>query len=516
MTLFFVGAIALVLTPGVMVFCQDAGLRQQMCENMHSLAGTVSVESGKIFKRMTARQGHSGSADSVGVAKFSSGTALSGLSAAGSGAGAGATGNAGPGDGSSVNLADDKQNSGNNESSQADMANNVSMVDQAVSVLTAQIAKDPNNPSLHNRLGLIYASVGELRRAESQFNQAIDLSREQLAQLNNELNTKKANGEIAQASQIMLTANQMELELSSAHSNLARVFEKLGQQSKVVAQLDQLNKDVIIASGPSQAVAVAPAVVARVASKSALAAASGNVKKVSPQLVANVAKAQALIQAGRPNEAVVQLKAALAIDPDLAEAHEELGKISLSSGNVPQAIEELTRACALNPGKASVHAALGVAYQYKGRQKEAIAQFNRAIALDSKDASSLFNLGNAYAAGGQNSEAMASYKKAVAIDPNMAVAHNNMGSLYALNNNNTAAIKEFEAALAQAPGMASAHYGLGLALYRSQDYAAASREFKAAVTLNPSLVDAHHKIAMCEKQSGRLPRQRLFQHVAMR
>ena len=514
LTLFFVGGIALVLTPAVMVFCQDASLRQQMCENVHTFSATVSAESTKFLKRLSSGQigqsgGHLSQIGQNGAAQSSGSGANSNLS----------LGNDEKSEKGSATQSESTANSENpargDNLSSTDMASNVSMVDQAVSVLTAQIAKDPNNASLHNRLGLIYASVGELKRAESQFNLAIDLSREQLAQLNTDLKAKKASGEIAQASQIMLTANQMELELSSAHSNLARVFEKLGQQSKVVAQLDQLNKDVVIGEGPIQAAAVSPAVVARASSLNSSISGAADAPKVSPQLVASLAKAQALLQAGRPQEAVVQLRMVLSIDPNLAEAHEELGKIGLSCGNVPQAIEELTKARDLTPNKASVHAALGVAYQYKGRLKEAIGEFTRALALNNKDASSAFNLGNAYAAGNQNKEAIACYRKALAIEPKMAVAHNNLASLYSLNNNGEAAVKEFEAALSLAPGMPSAHYGLGLALYRMHDYAAASREFKAAVTLNPSLIDAHHKIAMCEKQGGR-PARHLYQHVAMR
>jgi tetratricopeptide (TPR) repeat protein len=393
------------------------------------------------------------------------------------------------------------------------MASNVSMVDQAVAVLSAQIARDPNNPALHNRLGLIYASVGELQRAESQFNQAIDRSREQLGALNSELTAKKEKGQIAQASQIMLEANQMELELSSAHSNLARVFEKLGQQSKVMAQLDQLNKDVIIGDGPSNAVKVAP--VASVVKAVVAAPPVTSAKKISSELVVTLAKAQALIQAGRPNEATTQLRAVLAMDPGLAQAHEQLGSIALASGNVAQAIDELTRARDIAPNKAATRAALGIAYQYKGRLKEAIVEFRAALALNPKDCSSAFNLGNAYASIGKNNEATSCYQKAVAIDPNMAAAHNNLGSLYSIKGNHDSAVKEFESALALAPGMYSAHYGLGLALYRTQDYAAASREFKTALSLNPALVDAHNKIAMCDRQSGQTSKH-LYQDVAMR
>ncbi len=502
------GAAALIVTPGVMVFCQDAALRQEMCEGVHNFASTVSLQAHKLIKSASSAGSFSGTSGSDHIAKVSddrqpgkhknSTNSTSSQNLATS-----AAGDAAPG----ASLAGGKNAS--------DMASSVSMVDQAVSVLTAQIAKDPSNPALHNRLGLIYASVGEMRRAEAQFDQAVESSREKLQDLNAQLTEKKEAGQIAQASQLMLDINQIDLELSSAHSNLARVFEKLGQQSKVVAQLEQLNKDVVIGEGPGS-VTVSPVVTAPkpIAIKTAGPSDSGP-KKVSVQLVATVAKAHALLQAGRVSEATPLLKAAITMDPSLVDAREQLGTISLSQGNFGQAVEQLSRARDLAPNKASIHAELGVAYQYKGKIKEAIAEFARAVALNPKDASSAFNLGNAYAAQGKNDDAISCYKKAAAIDPNMAVAHNNLGSLYSIKGNYEAAAREFESALTLAPKMDSAHYGLGLALYHTQDFGAASREFQAALALNPNLVDAHQKIALCQRQSGQLSKH-MYQDVAMR
>ncbi len=507
LTPFFVGGIALVLTPAVMVFCQDAALRQQMCEGAHSFGASVTQQAHKLFRN--ASQG--------GIVDSRSETAEAGVKTGGPGSGKP------KGKGPALTAISSTSSSSSSSTSTSpstaptpsEVASSVSMVDQAVSVLSAQIAKDPNNPALHNRLGLIYASVGEMQRAEMQFNQAVDGSREQLRDLNAQLSAKKDAGQIAQASQLMLDINQLELELSSAHSNLARVFEKLGQQSKVLAQLEQLNKDVIIGEHPSNA-AVSPAVVAPkpVAIKSA-AGAEAAPKKVSLQLVATLAKAQALLQAGRVQEATPLLHAALAIDPNISDVHEQLGIINLNAGNFGKAVDELNKASAISPNKGSIHAALGVAYQYKGKLKEAINEFSRAVALNPKDASSAFNLGNAYAAQGKNDDATRCYQKAVAGDPNMAVAHNNLASLYSLKGNYELAAREFEAALSLAPKMESAHYGLGLALYHTQDYGSASREFQAALAINPNLVDAQQKIAMCQKQSGQLSRH-MYQDVAMR
>ncbi|MBU6451530.1 MAG: tetratricopeptide repeat protein [Cyanobacteria bacterium REEB67] len=503
MRYFFGAALVLVLTPVGMVVYQDGALRQDMADNARNLYGNIASgltqQMARLSKVKTAQSVSTGRGIASGSLKNANGFAP--LPAASSL----------PGDKASLSGSNAQAADQAAEDNKNDVSVNVSMVDQAVSTLNGKIVADPHNPSLHNRLGLIYASVGELRLAEKQFNQAIDLSRQQLTDLNAAIVAKKESGKIDEASESMLAANQMELELSSAHSNLARVFEKLGQQSKVVAQLDQLNKDVVIGNGPSQAVAAVAAVTVPHPASS-----DGKpVKKASAELVTAFAKAQADLQSGRINEASQELHTVLGIDPDFAEAHEQLGTIALGGGNVPQALEELGRAAALNPNKASVHAALGVAYQYKGRVKEATAEFTRALALNPKDTSSAFNLGNAYAATNKTQDAINCYRKAIALSPNMAVAHNNLASLYSQKGSFDAAIKEFEATIALTPTMASAHYGLGLAYYRTGNHISAVREFKQALALNPALVDAHHKIALCERQSGQ-PRVHRHQDVAMR
>lgn len=73
---------------------------------------------------------------------------------------------------------------------------------------------------------------------------------------------------------------------------------------------------------------------------------------------------------------------ALALDPDLAEAHVVLGRLHLYRREGPQALRAFERAVELRPGDASAHAALAILHLLTGRPDEALERAERAVALD--------------------------------------------------------------------------------------------------------------------------------------
>jgi tetratricopeptide (TPR) repeat protein len=70
------------------------------------------------------------------------------------------------------------------------------------------------------------------------------------------------------------------------------------------------------------------------------------------------------------------LKSALAIDPSLAEAHYQLGKVRLRKGQASDAVSHLQQAAKLDPRNPEIHFALSRAYRRLGRQEEANQQMD--------------------------------------------------------------------------------------------------------------------------------------------
>jgi len=86
----------------------------------------------------------------------------------------------------------------------------------------------------------------------------------------------------------------------------------------------------------------------------------------------------------------------------------------------------------INPDNAEAHDNLGNTLLQTGRTLEAIDQYKQAVRLNPNYADARSNLGAALGQIGQISEAIEQFKAALRINPNDIVAQNNLATLEAL------------------------------------------------------------------------------------
>jgi len=108
------------------------------------------------------------------------------------------------------------------------------------------------------------------------------------------------------------------------------------------------------------------------------------------------------------------------------------GSEAYKAKNYDEAIKCLTKAIAINPNCAEVHYNLGLAYRGKGMLDKAISEYKKAIAIEPNIVVVHYNLGNAYHRKGMLDKAISEYKKAIAIEPSDASAHYNLGITYGM------------------------------------------------------------------------------------
>ncbi len=108
---------------------------------------------------------------------------------------------------------------------------------------------------------------------------------------------------------------------------------------------------------------------------------------------------------------------AIALAPDRAEAHNELGNVRLELGWLDGAVAAYRRAVGLRPDFAEAHNNLGWALQELDKLDEAVAAHRRAIALKPGFASAHKNLGVAGRKLGWTDGAMAAYRRVVELEP---------------------------------------------------------------------------------------------------
>src|SRR6185295_8317285 len=99
------------------------------------------------------------------------------------------------------------------------------------------------------------------------------------------------------------------------------------------------------------------------------------------------------VKSGQPVKGRAALERALAMQPDLSEANNDLGALLAQGGDVPAAIEKFRAALASTPDYPDALNNLGYALLLTGRPEEARALYERALKLQPDFPEALNNLG---------------------------------------------------------------------------------------------------------------------------
>jgi 2-polyprenyl-3-methyl-5-hydroxy-6-metoxy-1,4-benzoquinol methylase len=119
---------------------------------------------------------------------------------------------------------------------------------------------------------------------------------------------------------------------------------------------------------------------------------------------------------GRNDEAAARYRRALALNPALAEVHNNLGNVLNWQGKLDDAVAEYQRALALKPDFAEAHNNLGTAFQDQGKLADAAAQYRRALTLAPDYAGAHSNLGKALMEAGDPIQALKALQHSIEIE----------------------------------------------------------------------------------------------------
>jgi tetratricopeptide (TPR) repeat protein len=137
-----------------------------------------------------------------------------------------------------------------------------------------------------------------------------------------------------------------------------------------------------------------------------------------PQVNAEAAfeRARSAESTGQWEQATRYYRQALALNPTLVEAHNNLGNLYIRQQQMTAAIDEFQAAIALNPNYAMVRNNLGSAYALIGEEALAIQEFIAALRIDGAYVSPYYNLASLYARRGDVGQALAFLTKALALE----------------------------------------------------------------------------------------------------
>jgi tetratricopeptide (TPR) repeat protein len=172
----------------------------------------------------------------------------------------------------------------------------------------------------------------------------------------------------------------------------------------------------------------------------------------------------ALAADGQVDEAIVEYRKALEIEPGFGGARSNLGVALMDKGSTEAAIAEFRRALEIAPGDAEIHNNMGMALRRGGRLEEALAQYTQALDIRPDDFGANFNLGNALLQAGRVDEAITRYGRALEVSPDNVDAHINLGNAFRRTGRIDSALDEYRRALEIEPGNATARANLEAAL----------------------------------------------------
>jgi tetratricopeptide (TPR) repeat protein len=179
--------------------------------------------------------------------------------------------------------------------------------------------------------------------------------------------------------------------------------------------------------------------------------------------------------------AAAEWKKALALQPDEASAHYNLGLSLFQSGQPVEAIEHYERAIQLSPEYPEAHNNLGSALSAAGRLDEAILHFQKAVDFDATRTSAQTNLGTTLAQKGRFAEAIPHFEIALQREPDNAETESSMGWALAMTGRLDEAMPHLERAVTAKPETSEYQLNLARILAAQSRFEEAIPHFEKAV-----------------------------------
>jgi tetratricopeptide (TPR) repeat protein len=195
-------------------------------------------------------------------------------------------------------------------------------------------------------------------------------------------------------------------------------------------------------------------------------------------------------RAARPPDRAAAAEAyrkALALAPNVADTHYNVGQIAVDEDRYDDAIAEFRRAIELEPRYADAYDMIGFCLRQLHRPDEAAEYFRKAIELDPRHWKAIYNLARVQKDQGDLAAAAAGFQKTLEINPDQPDAYFHLADCLRRMGKTDAAILAMEELTRIHPESADAHWSLAALLRSVGRGAEADGERARALTLKPAL-----------------------------
>jgi tetratricopeptide (TPR) repeat protein len=164
---------------------------------------------------------------------------------------------------------------------------------------------------------------------------------------------------------------------------------------------------------------------------------------------------------------------------DLAVQNHQEGRIDVAQEFYNQVLK-------INPNYANAHNNLGVIYKDLGQYQKAKNYFEKITEINPNYANAHNNLGAIFKELGQHQKAKECFEKAIKINPNYADAHHNLGIIFEELGESQKTISCFEKTIAINSNYTDAHYNLISTLIKQSKFKEAELSYQKAIELIPN------------------------------
>ena len=249
----------------------------------------------------------------------------------------------------------------------------------------------------------------------------------------------------------------------------------------------------------------------------------GSIGKVSKVKKPTPNELQALVNLynqGELQQALHLAEVLLQRFPGSSLVHNVCGAIHKSLGQLEASVDAFKKAIAIQPDYADAWNNIGSAFRDQGKLEEAIDAYKKALLIRPESAEAFNNMGNALKEQAKLEEATLAYKKAIAIQPDYAEAYNNLGIVLMSQGKSENAIVAYNKAINLKPDYAEAYNNLGNCLKRQVKLSEAIEAYKKALAIKPDYVEAEYILsALSGETTNTAPRkyvENLFDDYAVR
>jgi tetratricopeptide (TPR) repeat protein len=219
-----------------------------------------------------------------------------------------------------------------------------------------------------------------------------------------------------------------------------------------------------------------------------------------------LAQADALLRAGRFQEAQGALRQLLALDPSSIDARLGLAQASLGANDTALAAAWLSDACRLAPGRPEPHVRLAELLLGQRQFAQALPLYHRLYHdLGARDRATLLHFGYCLEQVGEVERSIVLYREAVTRDPAFVEAQIDLAGVLWRVGDFEGSLAHAQAAVALAPDHPYAVRILGTALLNLARVDEAEPHLRRALALQPGLALAQVDLAFTLLLAGRMP-----------